>query len=352
VRALKNPNKYGNISKLPGKRRRPWRVRKTTGWILDETTGKVRQQYLNIGYYKTQAEAIKALADYNANPFSFHNDITFAEVYEKYSKEKFENISSSNVNGYKAAYAVCTSIHNLKFIDIRKAHLQGVVNSSGKNYPTLRKLKVLFKQLYSYARENDICQKDYSEFVNIVKHKEKGDSMKRKPFMESKIKTLWDSVERNDYIQIFLMLIYSGVRIGEMLDLEKCNVHLDERYFDIVDSKTEAGIRKVPIAAKTLPFFSHWMERHDCKNLLCSPDGEPFKYRNYVDAYWKPLIQELGMEHLPHDTRHTTISLLAKANVNQTIIKRIVGHSGAMTITERVYTHFDVQQLIEAIDII
>jgi len=177
-------------------------------------------------------------------------------------------------------------------------------------------------------------------------------TLKRKPFSDSEIKTLWDSVERNDYIQIFLMLIYSGVRIGEMLDLEKCNVHLDERYFDIVDSKTEAGIRKVPIAAKTLPFFSHWMERHDCKKLLCSPDGEPFKYRNYVDAYWKPLIQELSMEHLPHDTRHTTISLLAKANVNQTIIKRIVGHSGAMTLTERVYTHFDVQQLIEAIDMI
>jgi len=58
------------------------------------------------------------------------------------------------------------------------------------------------------------------------------------------------------------------------------------------------------------------------------------------------------MEHLPHDIRHTTISLLAKANVNQTIIKRIVGHSGAMTLTERVYTHFDVQQLIDAIDMI
>jgi len=37
-----------------------------------------------------------------------------------------------------------------------------------------------------------------------------------------------------------------------MLDLEKCNVHLDKRYFDIVDSKTEAGIRKEPIAAMTL----------------------------------------------------------------------------------------------------
>ena len=349
---MKLPNGYGNISKLPGKRRRPWRVRKTVGWTIDETTGKIKREYLNIGYYASQAEAIKALADYNADPFSIGSDITFAEVYEKWSEEKFESISRSNANGYKASYATCSAIYKLKFTDIRKAHLQGVIDSSGKNYPTLRKLKVLFNQLYRYALENDICQKDYSEFVDIVKHKGKNTEEKRKPFTGDEIKILWDSVERNDYIQIFLMLIYSGVRISEILDLKKRNVHLGERYFDVVDSKTEAGIRKVPISAKTLLFFKHWMERHDCNYLLCSPDGEPFKYRNYYDAYWKPLIQELGMEHLPHDTRHTTISLLAKANVNQTIIKRIVGHSGAMSLTERVYTHFDVQQLIDAIDMI
>ena len=61
-------------------------------------------------------------------------------------------------------------------------------------------------------------------------------------------------------------------------------------------------------------------------------------------------MEALDMEHKQHDTRHTTVSLLAKANVNQTIIKRIVGHSGARDLTERVYTHFDIQQLLDAID--
>ena len=63
-------------------------------------------------------------------------------------------------------------------------------------------------------------------------------------------------------------------------------------------------------------------------------------------------MQELNMEHLPHDTRHTTISLLAKAKVEQTTIKKIVGHSGAMTLTEKVYTHLDVKELLEAINLI
>ena len=32
------------------------------------------------------------------------------------------------------------------------------------------------------------------------------------------------------------------------------------------------------------------------------------------------------------------------------MIKKIVGHSGAMTLTERVYTHLDVETLVEAIN--
>lgn len=52
----------------------------------------------------------------------------------------------------------------------------------------------------------------------------------------------------------------------------------------------------------------------------------------------------------PHYTRHTCISLLAEARVDQTSIKKIVGHAGAMTLTERVYTHLDIGVLITAVN--
>ena len=48
-----------------------------------------------------------------------------------------------------------------------------------------------------------------------------------------------------------------------------------------------------------------------------------------METYRTPLMKELSMNHLPHDTRHTTVSLLVKAEVNQTIIKRIVGAFGS-----------------------
>ena len=67
-------------------------------------------------------------------------------------------------------------------------------------------------------------------------------------------------------------------------------------------------------------------------------------------SYFTPLMEQLGFDHTPHDTRHTCISLLTEADVNPSSIKKIVGHSGAMTLTERVYTHLDIQILVDAIN--
>ena len=84
--------------------------------------------------------------------------------------------------------------------------------------------------------------------------------------------------------------------------------------------------------------------------LLHNPAGDHFKYRNYYDSYYWPLMKNLNIDRTPHCTRHTTISMLAEAGVNQTIIKRIVGHSGAMNLTEKVYMHFNMQELVDAIN--
>jgi integrase len=342
---MRLPNGMGGIYEMKDrKRRNPWRVRVTVGW--DEVTKK--QLFHTVGYFKSRSEALKALMAYHENPYDLKSDITFAEVYQRWSDEKFGYISSSNVKAYRASFKCCESLYGMKFVEIRATHLQAVVDKCGKNYPTLRKLKVLFNQMYHYAIGNHICEMDYSDYVDIVKHKERKAEL-HKPFTDAEIAALWDNEDRNEYVSVVLMLIYSGVRIGELLDLKKENVHLVERYFDVIESKTDAGIRKVPIADKTMPFFEKWMQNKSDR-LICNSSGKKFTYSVFKENYWKQLMEELQFDHLPHDTRHTTVSMLAKAEVNQTLIKRIVGHSGAMSLTERVYTHTDIQQLIDAIN--
>lgn len=343
---MRNPNGYGSVVKLSGKRRRPYAARVTASW---KDNGKQKYEYL--GYFKTRADAMLALADYNNDPYDLtRSKITFEEIYDKWSAQKYEEISQSNINGYKAAYNLCESLYDMKFIDIKLSHLQKVVDISGKNYPTLRKLKVLFKQLFDYAVMHEIISKDRHivEYVSI-KNAGNPNAYNRKPFSKSEIKKVWKWKDSSEYIQVVLMLIYSGCRIGELLDLKKENVNLEEKWFDVIASKTKSGIRKVPIANKVLPFFEYWMKKNNCKYLISTTEGNHFLYRNYYDSYWVPLIKQIGMEHKPHDTRHTCVSLLTMAGVDERIIKKIVGHKG-QGVTQQVYTHIEIQELIDAIN--
>ncbi len=371
---MKLPNGYGNISKLSGNRRKPFRVRKTTGWkwfdrkegcfldgeppkdqvldVLDD--GKPRfqskQQYVTVGYFETKQKALQALAAYNENPYDLHFDtITFAEVYEKWSDQHFEGISESNIKGYKAAFNTCSPIHNIKMQDIKLDHLQMVVDESGKNSPTLKKVKILMGMVYDYAVMHEIVGKEKRDMVRYVDISKAGNpnSRSRTPFTSDEIDILWKN-QSSDYVTVVLILIYCGCRISELLNLTKPNINLDERWFYIGKAKTEAGIREVPIAEKIVPFFEYWMKK-DCDHLICTPDGEPFQYRNYYDSYWKPVINDLGLQHNPHDTRHTCVSLLTAAGVDERIIRKIVGHKG-QGVTETVYTHLELPLKLEAIN--
>lgn len=350
---MKLPNGYGSVYKLPGNRRKPWAVRITVSRTQNKD-GATKWKYKYLGYYETQREALNALAHYNENPYDMDaNKITFAEVYDKWSAEHYPKVSESNVKGCKAAYKLCESIKDIKFNDIRKSHLQNVVDSSGKNYPTLRKLKILLSQIYTFAMENDICGKDYSQYVDIAQYKDRNpNKIDRLPFDAGEIKTLWEWSDKNEYVSVFLMMIYSGVRIGELRDLKKEDVHLEEKYFYIRESKTPAGIRNVPIADKVLKFFECWMNKESkCDYLLVTREGRYMHDRNFRDSYWQALINDMGLNpnHKPHDTRHTCVSLLTKAEVDERIIKRIVGHSGK-GVTQQVYTHMDMEQLLDAIN--
>ena len=331
---------------MSGKRRKPYMIRKTIGWEYDPVKDKQVQKYAVIGYAATKAEAMQMLAEYNQNPFDVKAaKATFQDVYDQWSKVKYPTISKSNVHGYEASYRVCGTLYNKVFKEIRLVDLQFVVDTCGKNYPTLKKLKGLFNQLYEFAMKNDICNKDY-----ILRYKDKNpDKRDHNKFEKAEVERLWQITDQ-PYYQIVLMLIYNGCRISEFLDLKKENINLEEQYFDVVSSKTENGIRRVPIADKVLPYYKAWYESSDCEYLIHTPDHKHFEYRNYYDSYWTPLMESLGFEHKPHDTRHTCISMLAEAHVDQTMIKKIVGHSGAMTLTERVYTHLDTEALVEAIN--
>lgn len=124
---MKLPNGYGAVIKLSGKRRKPYAARITTGWTED---GKQVRKY--IGTFKTRKEALKALADYNEKPYDLEKrDITFSELYERWCKYKFKDEPVKGI--YAAAYKNLAPLHDMKFVDIRKRHIQAVIDACPLN---------------------------------------------------------------------------------------------------------------------------------------------------------------------------------------------------------------------------
>jgi integrase len=336
--AMRNPNGYGGVSKLPENRRRPFSTRITTGWQGKQC-------------YKTPRRGHEHACRVQQAPYDLDNRITFSEVCDQWSASKFNSISASSINGYKASYACCTALYDMVFAEIKLSHLHGVIDSSGKNCPTLKKLKSLLNQLYSYALKNEICEKDYSEFVDIAHCKDKRAKEKHTRFSHHEIEALWKNADRAPYVGVISIMIYTGVRCSELLDLKKKDVHLAERYFDAVSSKTDSGVRKVPIAHKIAGFAEPWLATPR-DYLITGRNRRHLSFNMFYGYYWRSLMKALSLAHFLHDTRHTIISMPAELNVTPTIINRIVGHAGAMPLAERVYTHFKIQPLIGAIGLI
>ncbi|MDO4648983.1 MAG: site-specific integrase, partial [Eubacteriales bacterium] len=133
---MKLPNGYGSVYKLGGNRRNPWTVRVTAECTVDDYGKHYKYKYL--GYYPDKTEALAALASYNSSPYNIDSQkITFSELYKEWSEEHSKKVSASNTRTYNAAYNACSPLYDIQFREIRRKHLQNVVDTCEKNYPTL-----------------------------------------------------------------------------------------------------------------------------------------------------------------------------------------------------------------------
>lgn len=343
---MRLPNGVGSAYKLSGNRRNPWCARKTTGW---KDNGQPIYQF--IGYYPTRQEALTALFDYNKDPYDLNvSRITFRELYKKWSEEHYQKISHSGRVAYRAAYHSCERLYDMKVTDIHLDHLQRCMDESGKNSPTLKNIKNMLGLMWDYAVIHEIVPPNKRELIRHLDTSKPGNpnKMDRQPFSHKELDHLWKMKDANAYVSVVLIMIYTGIRIGELLELKKEDIHLDERWFYIREAKTTAGIREVPIAEKIVPLIQYWMDR-PCEYLICTTRNIRMTYDGFNKRYWKAVMDIVRMDHRPHDTRHTCVSLLTEAGVDQRVIRKIVGHKG-QGVTETVYTHLELPIKLEAIN--
>lgn len=348
----KLPNGYGTIYKMSGRRSKPYRAMKTDKWIIDPVTGKSKQIRSTIGYYQSREDAMIALANYNENPYDIKADsITFSEVYEKWSENYFPTLTNpSSVRTVTAAYAYCNDLYDMRMKDIKVSHLEGTILNAQVGDSTKSRIKSLFNMMYKYAVAHDIVEKDYASvmFAN-------GNPIKRSrakeviPFSQEEIFLLWDNLDNIAFADMILIGIYSGWRPQELAILKVADIDLEAGTM-LGGLKTDAGKNRiVPIHPLIRPLVENRIQEATAMQsefLFNDANGQQGTYMTY-DKYRKrfeKVMKYLKLTHRPHETRHTFITKAKACNVDEYILKLIVGHT-IDDITEKVYTHRTIDQL-------
>lgn len=334
---MRNPNGYGSVYKLSGKRRKPYAARITTGY---KDNGQAVYKYL--GYFEKRQDAMLCLANYNKNPYDIDmSKYTIADMWALFVQRKLYTGSKSKVNIYKAAYKHLSPIYGIEIRKLKSYQLQELVDALTLGYQAKSHIKALVSQMFDMAMELDICDKNYATFVSVG---EKEKSTIHSSFSPDEIQILWDNALVYKSAKYALILIYTGMRPSELLELKIENIFLTERYM-IGGLKTKAGInRKIPICDKLMPII---------KSLYGTDNAYLIDHVSYptFKRLWAAEMKLMGLDHLPHDGRHTFASLMDTAQANHLVTKKIMGHSTG-DLTSDTYTHKGLDELLKNVNLI
>jgi len=330
---MRRENNTGTIYKLKGQRRKPWIARVSS---YDSEDKRVWQ---TLGYFETKTLAAIALAQNTIQPLSPRADLTLAELFDEWKKAAYVNLSDSSKSMYNSAYKHLSALENKKFRDLRAAHFQDIINKMDLSWSSMKKVRVLVGLLYKYAIVQDISNKDYSMGIRLPKEISKD----REIFSDTEIKLLFknDGIE---YVDSILILIYTGLRIQEMLDLTKFNVDFEKGILR-GGLKTDAGKNRiVPIHPKILKYIK---KRYITCNLYLfeGVKGGKLNQKHYRDKIYRPILQRLNIAYkTPHSARHSLATMAAAKGVDTLAIQQILGHAKYAFTADR-YTEKDIDFL-------
>lgn len=349
TRNLKLPNGFGSIIFLGARRTKPYGAVKTMGW---DDNGKQIKKY--VGYGKTWNEAYEILLEYNKNPYDINNkNITLEEVYEKVEvnlKKEFDNgdISESSYKAYLSSWNChLNQLRSQNIQQIKRNDIQYLIDNSKLKYTGRNYIFLLWKKIIKYCEEffemsfkNNICDIDLGK-------KEKSD--KHKIFTSEEIQKVKEYSKFDKTAKIVMIYFYTGVRPSELLNIKRENIFIDENYM-IGGLKTEAGINRIiPMHNEIKNIITELYNENKPYLFMNEEQNKKMTYDTYRDKFEK-LMNALGLEHTPHDTRHTFATKCDEVGIRLDELKTLMGHSQGNDVTNSVYIHRSKDRLLEIIN--
>ncbi|KAA0560874.1 site-specific integrase [Bacillus sp. CH30_1T] len=361
---------------------------------LDPITGK-RKQKVKSGFI-TKQEAEEAAAtlihEVNQGIYLEETDKTFsdfaAEWLPVYSDSKDVKPGTIRVRLHEIG-KLLTYFAQLKLKDITRKMYQDALNDlkdQGYSDSTRDGINRTGRMIFRKALELELIKKDPTEFAYVKKDKKTIEQLEEEEipkYLEKEelalfLETAKNSGLEHDYL-VFLLLAYTGIRVGELVALKwkdvdfiNHNISITKTYYNpnnntleyqLVTPKTRKSRRKIVVDEEVIGAL---MKHKEVQNEVIKRIGKGYYDQDFIFAkmerkFGYPIViktvqnrmkrllnmADLNSSLTPHSLRHTHTSLLAEAGVSLEQIMDRLGHTDDQ-ITKNVYLHVTHEMKKEA----
>lgn len=324
--------------------------RKDGSWEKGITiNGKVRHFY---SHAPTEKQAEKDIANQLIEfDKKLHKEKhNFKELAERMLEQKEKTVSTTTVTSYRYALKHLDIFFDMDIENIQPRLIQCLLTQMSEaqySQSAIAKVKLVFGLVLDYAVMSGA---EVTNFMRSVKAPRAPRAKISAP--EDNIIAKIKNASEANFADFALMLLYTGMRQGELVALQRKDIDLKNRFIYVNRSveyivntphlkampKTQNSIRKIPIFDDLLPII-----RNLCKGL--KPDdflfgkNKPFT-KTMLRKRWAKYTKEIGVPDLNmHQLRHAYAKILYRAGVDVKTAQGLLGHADIKT-TMNIYTDF------------
>lgn len=287
---------------------------------------------------------------------------TVSEVAEEWEEWHEERVEASTHRRYKpCTKRVSDWFSDVPIKNVTVMEANRFLETFAQLYPmkkTVKQQKTVCNQIWKYA-----ILKGYVEANNVWQFvplpKGLGES-ERLPPSDEILKKVFHTVPKSitPGLLFINILLFSGIRRGEILGLKYSDIKHDEELIYISRQvvhegnkpvikdylKTKAGERKVILTKR----LSEIIPKKKSGFIFSTADGKPFTQSQFK-KFWKDSIKELSIDEnvTPHQFRHAYTSMLHDLGVDEKDAQALLGHADVHT-TKQIYMHVSKRSFANA----
>lgn len=315
-----------------------WRARVVLGYYIDDA-GVKRPRTRSKGGFTSKKEALDYIPTLQQT-VADGNKTTLISYWEFYKAKKLPELSHDKQTAYEIAWKRWQPLWNERIETLRIENLQAVMDEAASTFYPARDMKVILSHLYKHAMANQTVTVNMTQFLQLPPSK----ASERTPFNAEELAAMWnDYADGNRFTGYILLMIYTGMMPGELLQAKKEHISWDTR--EIIGAGLKTDVRKatpIVLADAILPVLEDLVEASPGDKLI------HINKDNFYKEYYAAL-ERIGARKLaPYSCRHTTGTDLVKQGVQPSIVQKIMRHS-KITTTQR-YIHIDSTTALEGVN--